>query len=343
MVLRHDDPWWDKNYPPNGWGCQCYVRCLTEGEVRRGGHTVVSGSDLPDAATDPRWQHAHGKGPALDLGPIPQSDLLQAAQEPVKTHMPELPQQSEPKAETPEPAPQVPAVQDGGPIPQSELLESLDKERAEAKAEEEAKAKEEVETKAAEQKMIDVVIRAQEVVLKKLDADKAAKMKLALEAMAKAFADPFGLEEMPLGTFATCYAKVKEGVEIPEPKDYTRIRFNKDFVKKCLAGKTINGVDTYGFYIDPKTLKEINIPSMARLEKLAVHELAHLIYWHHSEEHDKLVYDCMCELVPDYPNWHRVLDHRSGVYPWKSRPNQMGNLKWNLMRLLKKLKNPWQR
>jgi len=63
MVLRHDDPWWDKNYPPNGWGCQCYVRCLTEGEVRRGGYSVVSGSDLPDAATDPRWQHAHGKGP----------------------------------------------------------------------------------------------------------------------------------------------------------------------------------------------------------------------------------------------------------------------------------------
>lgn len=25
LILRHDDPLWDKIYPPNGWKCRCYV------------------------------------------------------------------------------------------------------------------------------------------------------------------------------------------------------------------------------------------------------------------------------------------------------------------------------
>ena len=350
MVLRHDDPWWDKNYPPNDWGCQCYVRCLTEGEVKRGGYKVVSGSSLPDAATDPRWQHAHGKETALDLGladekplkvtrsgdrGIAQSDLLKALDEETA------------KAKEEAKAKPTVSIGDGEKMPPeiapSDLQQAIEEAKQEAARQAAAKAKEEAETNAAEQKMIDVAARAQEVLLKKLDADKAAKMRLALKAMAKASSSPFGLEEMLPNTLAKCYADVREGVEIPEPRDYTKIRFNRDFVKQCLASKMVSGADTYGFYIDPKTLKEIKIPSMARLEKLAVHELAHLIHWNHSEEHDKLVYDCMCELVPSYPNWHRVLDHRSGVYPWKSRPNQMGNLKWNLRRLLKKAKKPWQK
>jgi len=61
MVLPADDPWWDRNYPPNGWGCQCYVTGLTEGQVQRKGLAVSSGKDLPDAAADPHWQYAPGK------------------------------------------------------------------------------------------------------------------------------------------------------------------------------------------------------------------------------------------------------------------------------------------
>lgn len=25
LILRHDDPWWEAHYPPNGWGCKCRV------------------------------------------------------------------------------------------------------------------------------------------------------------------------------------------------------------------------------------------------------------------------------------------------------------------------------
>ncbi len=32
LVLRHDDPWWDTHYPPNGWGCRCRVVAVTADE-----------------------------------------------------------------------------------------------------------------------------------------------------------------------------------------------------------------------------------------------------------------------------------------------------------------------
>ena len=30
VVLRHDDPFWDRHYPPWEWGCRCYITKLTE-------------------------------------------------------------------------------------------------------------------------------------------------------------------------------------------------------------------------------------------------------------------------------------------------------------------------
>ncbi len=44
MILHADDPWWATNYPPNGWGCKCYVEALGERHLRR------LGKDGPDKA-----------------------------------------------------------------------------------------------------------------------------------------------------------------------------------------------------------------------------------------------------------------------------------------------------
>lgn len=44
LVLRHDDPWWSTHYPPNGWGCQCYVEAITERQLR------AMGKNGPDQA-----------------------------------------------------------------------------------------------------------------------------------------------------------------------------------------------------------------------------------------------------------------------------------------------------
>ncbi len=44
LVLAADDPWWDTHYPPNGWGCQCYVETLSGRDLER------LGKDGPDKA-----------------------------------------------------------------------------------------------------------------------------------------------------------------------------------------------------------------------------------------------------------------------------------------------------
>ncbi len=49
LVLRADDPWWRTHYPPNGWGCSCYVRPLDEEGLRALGKTG------PDQAPSVRY------------------------------------------------------------------------------------------------------------------------------------------------------------------------------------------------------------------------------------------------------------------------------------------------
>jgi hypothetical protein len=43
MVLRHDDPWWNTHFPPNGWGCRCRVTAVTADEYK--------GEPAPDNGT----------------------------------------------------------------------------------------------------------------------------------------------------------------------------------------------------------------------------------------------------------------------------------------------------
>jgi len=83
LVLRHDDPWWDTHYPPNGWGCKCYIETLAERDMQRMGRdgpdtapavrtrTVTVGAKGPTPRTvtvpvgiDPGWAYAPGQSVA---------------------------------------------------------------------------------------------------------------------------------------------------------------------------------------------------------------------------------------------------------------------------------------
>jgi len=48
LILRADDPFWETHYPPNGWGCKCRVRSLSEQDLERMGSkpdTAPKGSE----------------------------------------------------------------------------------------------------------------------------------------------------------------------------------------------------------------------------------------------------------------------------------------------------------
>ena len=50
LVLAADDSWWSTHYPPNGWGCKCYVETLSDDEVK------ALGKDGPDEAPPTKMQ-----------------------------------------------------------------------------------------------------------------------------------------------------------------------------------------------------------------------------------------------------------------------------------------------
>jgi len=66
MALPADHPWWDTHTPPNGFGCQCYVVAVTEGQARRRGRVVDEPPNdgiQPDgtpAGVDPGWDYRPG-------------------------------------------------------------------------------------------------------------------------------------------------------------------------------------------------------------------------------------------------------------------------------------------
>lgn len=53
-AFRHDDPFWNAHYPPNGWGCQCYVTSLSETEAKDEKTDILKSDDEgnPPALTD---------------------------------------------------------------------------------------------------------------------------------------------------------------------------------------------------------------------------------------------------------------------------------------------------
>ncbi len=99
MILMHDDPWWDTNYPPGGWGCKCYVEALSARDLERLNksgpdtapplkmRTVTVGAHGPSPRVvevpegiDPGWAYAPGQSVyrAADVDPWAIGELSRA-------------------------------------------------------------------------------------------------------------------------------------------------------------------------------------------------------------------------------------------------------------------------
>jgi len=57
-VLPRTDPFWSKNYPPNGWGCKCRAVAAVEGEVANAGDRPADWETLADNG----WDYNVGTG-----------------------------------------------------------------------------------------------------------------------------------------------------------------------------------------------------------------------------------------------------------------------------------------
>ena len=61
-IFRHDDPFWDSHFPPNGWGCRCRVVSISKEEFREKNYRLSNGETLKKAVpVAPEWAYNPGK------------------------------------------------------------------------------------------------------------------------------------------------------------------------------------------------------------------------------------------------------------------------------------------
>ncbi|AII14804.1 phage Mu protein F-like protein [Campylobacter iguaniorum] len=60
-VLPKNDPFWDTNYPPNGWNCRCKVQVLTKRELERKGITPLADSSMLKNVADKDFAYNPGR------------------------------------------------------------------------------------------------------------------------------------------------------------------------------------------------------------------------------------------------------------------------------------------
>jgi hypothetical protein len=63
LVLKHDDPWWQTHFPPNGWGCRCRIAAVPASEYE--------GASAPDDVVwvkEDRFGQRHVIPEGIDYG-----------------------------------------------------------------------------------------------------------------------------------------------------------------------------------------------------------------------------------------------------------------------------------
>lgn len=66
LVLRGDDPWWRTHYPPNGWGCSCFVVTLSDADMARLGLEVAEAA--PEVETREEVDRVTGEVRQVPVG-----------------------------------------------------------------------------------------------------------------------------------------------------------------------------------------------------------------------------------------------------------------------------------
>jgi hypothetical protein len=60
-AFRYDDPFWDTYYPPNGWGCECYVNTESEHGAKKAGIKVEESKNITPPEIDGTWAYNAGR------------------------------------------------------------------------------------------------------------------------------------------------------------------------------------------------------------------------------------------------------------------------------------------
>jgi hypothetical protein len=60
-AFRYDDPFWNTYYPPNGWGCQCYVTTKSESGAARDGIKAGGSATETLPEIDETWMYNPGR------------------------------------------------------------------------------------------------------------------------------------------------------------------------------------------------------------------------------------------------------------------------------------------
>jgi hypothetical protein len=103
-----------------------------------------------------------------------------------------------------------------------------------------------------------------------------------------------------------------------------RVVLSTEFAKELKSNGFMEHYDGGGECIDRKTLKPLQVTSKERMQITLAHELAHSKHSNHGPEFQKLMYDYICKLVPDYPNRLYLWSPPSRDYsPWPDRPNMI--------------------